>query len=319
MKNMSSLLESPLMQKLSSSSTIVIAGIGGGFDIYAGLPLYFNLLAQNKIIHLANYSFTQLQKTTAKEIHSLCYQVTPNSTHPSSNYFHEKYLAEWLTQQSLDPTVYAFAGTGPKNLKESYITLCHKLNIDTLLLIDGGTDGLMFGDEEDLGTPLQDYTSLAAAYQIPHIKKYLGCIGFGIDQISHNFFLDNVATITQQGGFLGTHQLLPQISESQLYTSAVEYANQKMPGHESIINNAIIASLNGHLGSDYIAAKTRAKNLSTHPLMSQYWFFQLDTFIQNSCYYDLIKDLEEIDEVVEALRLKLPLIKPMRKTKQVIL
>ena len=92
-----------------------------------------------------------------------------------------------------------------------------------------------------------------------------------------------------------------------------------MPGHESIINNAIIASLNGHLGSDYIAAKTRAKNLSTHPLMSQYWFFQLDTFIQNSCYYDLIKDLEEIDEVVEALRLKLPLIKPMRKTKQVIL
>ncbi len=310
----------PLSQELSSSKNILIAGIGGGFDIYAGLPLYFNLISMQKTVHLANYSFTQLQKTTATQIHPLCYHVTPHSQLPSSsNYFPEKYLCEWLTQQHLNPTVYAFAGSGPKRIAESYTTLCHKLNIDILLLIDGGTDGLMFGDEEHLGTPLQDYTSLAAAHQIPNIKKYLACIGFGIDNISHNCFLENIATITKQGGFLGTHKLFANTNESQLYQSAVEYANQKMSGHESIINNAIIASLNGHLGSEYIASKTRAKNLSIHPLMSQYWFFQLESLIQNSCYYELIKDLNTQDEVIEALHMKLPLVKPMRKTKQVIL
>ena len=52
-------------KKLEKAQNILIAGAGGGFDIYSGLPLYFNLRAQGKRVHLANFSFTHLSQTTA--------------------------------------------------------------------------------------------------------------------------------------------------------------------------------------------------------------------------------------------------------------
>lgn len=40
----------------------------------------------------------------------------------------------------------------------------------------------MRGDEENLGTPHEDLTSIAALDLIDGVEKYLVCIGFGIDQ-----------------------------------------------------------------------------------------------------------------------------------------
>lgn len=54
-------------KKIEKAQNILIADTGGGFDIYNGLPLYFNLRAQGKKVHLANFSFTQLRKTTVQE------------------------------------------------------------------------------------------------------------------------------------------------------------------------------------------------------------------------------------------------------------
>lgn len=39
---------------------MLVAGAGGGFDIYAGLPLAFALEAEGKDVHLANLSFNSL-------------------------------------------------------------------------------------------------------------------------------------------------------------------------------------------------------------------------------------------------------------------
>ena len=36
----------PLFQHLEESENILLAGAGGGFDIYARLPIYFNLIEQ---------------------------------------------------------------------------------------------------------------------------------------------------------------------------------------------------------------------------------------------------------------------------------
>ena len=33
----------PFFQELDRAGTILIAGAGGGFDVFSGLPLYFNL------------------------------------------------------------------------------------------------------------------------------------------------------------------------------------------------------------------------------------------------------------------------------------
>ena len=61
-----SLLEPPLMSRLRRHDRILIAGAGGGFDVYAGLPLYVALRAAGRDVFLANLTFTYLGETDAR-------------------------------------------------------------------------------------------------------------------------------------------------------------------------------------------------------------------------------------------------------------
>ena len=50
----------PFFEELAPAKNVLIAGMGGGFDVFAGLPLYVSLKAMGKTVHLANLSFTEL-------------------------------------------------------------------------------------------------------------------------------------------------------------------------------------------------------------------------------------------------------------------
>jgi hypothetical protein len=50
-------LNLPILDQLMAHENILIAGMGGGYDIFCGLPIYFDLRARGKQVHLANYSF----------------------------------------------------------------------------------------------------------------------------------------------------------------------------------------------------------------------------------------------------------------------
>lgn len=54
-------LNLPILEQLASCERILIAGAGGGFDIFAGLPLYFTLRELGKTVHLANFSFSDME------------------------------------------------------------------------------------------------------------------------------------------------------------------------------------------------------------------------------------------------------------------
>jgi hypothetical protein len=49
--------------------------------------------------------------------------------------------------------VYAFPRVGPRSLTPAYLALTEHLDLDAIVLVDGGTDILMRGDEAGLGTP----------------------------------------------------------------------------------------------------------------------------------------------------------------------
>lgn len=51
--------------EIEDSRNVLIAGAGGGFDIYCSIPLYFSLKAMGKNVRLANFSFTLLEETTS--------------------------------------------------------------------------------------------------------------------------------------------------------------------------------------------------------------------------------------------------------------
>ena len=290
----------PFFQELEDSQTILLAGAGGGFDIYAGIPLYFSLVSQGKKVIIANFSFTWLSETTANQVYPYCYHIKiGDGVYSNRNYFPEKYLKLWLAQQGHEVDIYAFERTGVKPLRDAYKYLIKQHNIDTVVLVDGGTDSLMFGDEEGLGTPHEDVCSMAAVYRSGIKKQFLLSVGFGVDHfhgVSHFRFLENVATLSKEGGYMGMFQLIKEMAEADLYLDAIQYVNGCMKGHESIVSNSIISALEGHYGNYHKTYRTAGSELWINPLMTIYWAFDLRQVVRRIKYYDFIKDTQTMHE-----------------------
>lgn len=54
-----SMLRIPIFEELKSiDGPIILAGCGGGFDIYCGIPFYFALKELGKEVYFANLTFT---------------------------------------------------------------------------------------------------------------------------------------------------------------------------------------------------------------------------------------------------------------------
>ncbi|UZR98810.1 DUF1152 domain-containing protein [Chondrinema litorale] len=309
---MTRLSEIQFFNSIKESENILLAGAGGGFDIYSGLPVYFALKQMGKNVTLANFSFTELRKTSATEVFPFCYQVEAScKVLSSNNYFPEKYLCEWLLTRGEQTSIYAFAKTGVLPLKKAYDYIIKKHSIDTIVLVDGGTDSLMFGDEDGLGTPVEDICSMAAVYKTSIKKKHLLSVGFGIDHfhgVSHFRFLENVAELMRDGGYNGMFQVTKEMEEGKHYIAAVEYANMRMKGMESIVNNSISSAVQGYFGNHQVTERTKSSELWINPLMSIYWCFELDAVIQKNKYYPRIKatkNLFEINSEIAAFQLEL--------------
>jgi hypothetical protein len=146
---------------LERSQRVLVAGAGGGFDVYAGLPIYERLRALGKEVFLANLSFTYLGGTNAQQLTRALHLVEPGTT-GGDGYFPERTLARFLSRRGESVCVYAFDKLGVAPVQEGYANLVRSLDLDAIVLVDGGTDILLRGDEQNLGTPEEDMTSLAA-------------------------------------------------------------------------------------------------------------------------------------------------------------
>ncbi len=311
----------PIFDELESSESILLAGAGGGFDIYSGIPLYLNLIKQGKKVVLANFSFTWLNETSSEEVFPFCYKIRiGDSDFSGRNYFPERYLKVWLGLQGLNTDIYAFERTGVQPLKEAYKFIIKAHDIDTIILVDGGTDSLMFGDEDGLGTPQEDICSMAAVFNSGIEKQFLLSIGFGIDHfhgVSHFRFLQNVAEIAKDGGYLGMFQITKEMEEAAKYMEAVEFANEKMFGKESIVSNSIVSALEGEYGDHHRTKRTDKSVLWINPLMTIYWCFDLKAVVRKIKYYDLIKDVNTIGEFNTELSKYRDQLSELRSKKQI--
>jgi hypothetical protein len=90
---------------------ILVAGAGGGFDVYAGLPIYERLRALGKDVFLANFSFIDLARIHARQVTRALYSVDPETT-GSEGYFPERTIARFLSRRGGEVKVYAFARLG---------------------------------------------------------------------------------------------------------------------------------------------------------------------------------------------------------------
>jgi hypothetical protein len=294
----------PFLAELENAERILIAGAGGGYDVFSGLPLFFQLKNAGKAVWLANLSFTDLAMCDGERPVPSVVRVLP-TTGGSGDYFPEAHLSSWLSARFGETPVYAIERTGGRPVLAAYRWLAEALRPDTLILVDGGTDSLMRGDEIGLGTPEEDMASLAAAHALTGIeRKFLVCLGFGVDHfhgVCHAHVLENIAALIVDGGFLGAWSLMREMAEFQLYREAVDHVGARMPRRPSIVNTSITAAVDGCFGDHHPTKRTEGSELFINPLMALFWAFRLESVARRNLYLDRVRETGTYPELSLAI------------------
>jgi len=311
------MLTIPFVRELEPAHNIIIAGAGGGYDVFCGLPLYFALRNAGKQVHLANLTFSPLPRAPESRLTTAVLRVTAE-TPLVTTYFPERYLAEWFRAQGQDVPIYCFERTGVLPLRAAYEALVEQLQLDTIVLVDGGTDSLMRGDETGLGTPQEDVASLTAVSDLNVPRKLLACLGFGIDHfhgVCHWHFLEAVAEMIRSQAYLGMFSLLNEQPEVQSYRAACESVFARMDPAVSIVSSSILDALAGHYGDYHASSRTRGSELWINPLMPVYWTFHAQPVAERILYRSALLNTQsmfEIDKVLNVYRMSHPERRPPR-------
>lgn len=279
--------------------TVLLCGCGGGFDFVHSLVLYPELKRLGKEVVIGSYSFGDPMEITGvapvvfAEGEAVAKLVGAASV-PASDYGPEVHVCSYLDQQYPETAphfiyaYYARAFTVP-TLSRFYNLLIRLHSIDAVILVDGGSDSLMVGDEEGLGDPVEDAVSVATVAGLHGLKfKVLISIGLGADRfntVSDAASLRAVAELTAQGGFLGACSLEPTNPGFQFYKDCVAHVYQRQTFH-SVASGAIISAVEGYYGDEEVPPllQTRVKKGTCYlwPLMGMLWAFDVDTVAARS-------------------------------------
>jgi hypothetical protein len=294
-------LNLPILNQLSTCKNLLIAGMGGGFEVFCGLPIYFELKKHGINAHLANFSFSDIENVDfGNRLTKTLVGITPKADRVFP-YFPELHLANWFKEKRNEEiAIWCFHKTGAAPLTENYRILAKHLSLDGILLIDGGVDSLVRGDEAELGTAVEDLTSLYAVNQLSDISsRLLACIGFGAEQnLTHAHILENITSLTKAGGFLGSCSLTPQMESCQAYDEAVTYVQSQELQDPSVINSSIVSAVRGNFGNYHLTEKTGRSQLWISPLMPIYWFFDFDCVVKQNL---LLPEMEDTTLFRDAL------------------
>ncbi|MFW9874687.1 MAG: DUF1152 domain-containing protein [Candidatus Thorarchaeota archaeon] len=298
------MLKLPFFEELNHSYNILLAGAGGGHDIYSALPLYFMLQKMKKRILLASYSFTRIERTKADEICDNCSMVTHQTKSPENEfYFPEKWLADWFYEINHDTPIYTFHRVGPSRLLQAYQDLQKILQFDTVILVDGGSDALMKGDELGIGSAAEDISSIITVDKLKIKHTYLCCLGLGIDAydgVRDSDSLKAVNELQNLNGCKGAILLMKNMTGVNEYIQAVKHANRNSEKNQSLVQNSIISALEGNYGMQKIGGK-RFTQIYVHSLMQILWIFDL-SIIRNRLLYPTMDNLNSLYEVEREIK-----------------
>lgn len=291
------------LERLANSQRVLLVGAGGGFDIYCGLPLFENLRSQGKQVFLASLNFRSPAPEWGPKVFPgvVCLQGDVSTDLVSA----EVCLSRFLVAEHMDTAVYCFEAQGVLGLLECYRSLAYALAIDAIVLVDGGTDILLRGDEPSLGSPGEDVASLGAAFLLDVPTKLVASLGFGLDAhhgVCHAYVLEAAAELTKTGDFLGAISLLPLDRGLRLLERAVEFVKNQPGARPSIITGSVVAAALGEFGDVHVSDRTRGSELFINPLMSMYWSFTVEGLAHRCLYLDEILKTRTRGEVTLAIQ-----------------
>ena len=301
--------------------SVLLCGCGGGFDFVHGLTLYQELRRLGKTVVIGSYSFGApeeiggLAEVVFSEQGVIAKRVSAANL-PARSYAPEVHLCSFLDTQEPDAAphyVYAYYARSfsVPRLRSLYQQLIDRHAVDAVILIDGGSDSLMRGDEEGLGDPIEDAVSVAAVASLPGLRlKLLVCLGLGADrynQVSDAASLRAVAELTAQGGFLGAVSLEPQSPSFHFYRQGLEhiYARHGERGFRSVVAGTIVSAVEGWFGRESVPPllqkRVRPGESFIWPLMAVLWTFDVEVVARRSLVAQWLRDCTQVDECYAAL------------------
>ncbi len=202
--------------------------------------------------------------------------------------------------------VYVFGKAGFRTLRAGYEKVLKEHNIDTIILVDGGVDSLMRGDEEGCGTIFQDTISIGVVDSLDVPTKILACVGFGTETeegVCHYRALENIAALTKDGGFLGACALTANMEAFQYYEEVCRKVFAS-PGLRSHVHTRIIPAVHGEFGqnamhddADAVLDLLSDMPPFVSPLAPLYWFFDVEAVARRNLLISAFANTDTFAEV----------------------
>ena len=280
------------------SGRVLLAGAGGGYDILGAVPLAHDLEAQGCEVHLASLSFTYLNGLDrARHLVELgCLYEVGGDAAVEAAYCPEAWLARFLGRP-----IWCFDKVGVQPLSRAYRYLVEHLGLDAIVLVDGGIDAILRGDETSLGTPAEDLVSLAAVSGLG-IPAYVACLGLGAeirDGIPHEQVFARIAELTRAGGYLGAQALVAGTPRGERYRDAMAFVvAHQQTRKQSHVHKVVLAAMAGEYGEV-------APHVWLSALLPVHWWFDLATVARTHLFLDELRATESIWDVaarIEAVR-----------------
>ena len=303
------MLEQPVMRALGGARRVLLAGCGGGYDVLGAVPLRHALREANVEVALASLSFCYLNGLdhARQDAHAPNLYAVPAEAATEHKYCPEAHLARFLDgEDGAGHVVWSFDKTGVRPLARAYRALVERLAIDAIILVDGGIDALLRGDETSLGTPSEDLASLAAVTSLD-VPVLLACVGMTSelrDGIAHAQVFERIAELSRESGYLGASALVPGTPACDVYLRAVDavfagQASQK----QSHVHKVITRAVRGEFGAPQ-------PHVWLSPLASMFWFFDAHVVARTHCFLSELHATESMWDVaarIEGIRKSLPI------------
>jgi hypothetical protein len=294
--------------ELQAKQRVLVAGAGGGYDIFCGLPIALELESKGHDVFWANYSFTTLGEVEGGRWHNdHLLEVSASCSLRHGDYFPERLLSAWYAKHRGDSRpIYCFRRGGVIPTLRSYNQIVENHKIDTVICIDGGVDGIFRGDETDMGTPSMDSISVISTANCNAEKKYYACTAFGTEgaegTVSHAQALNRMAELSAKNAFLGVGVVLQHDEVGRTFLEAVRFVfDQVSPVRRSIILSTMVAAMSGKFGHVSVHEKTNDTPPWLSPLTTLYWYFDADAVARLKLFYQEVLQSESVSDVNKAI------------------
>ena len=298
-----------LLGHLPHVRRVLLAGCGGGYDILGEVPLVHALRGSGVEVELASLSFCYLNGLDGAAqdpaVPNL-YAVT-GACATEGAYYPRAWRARWLdATHGGAHTVWCFDKAGVRPLARAYRALATRHGLDAIVLIDGGIDAVLCGDETSLGTPSEDLAALAAVTELD-VPVVLACVGLSAelrDGIAHAQVFARVIELARLGAYRGASALVAGTPACDAYLPAVFAGQQQQK--RSHVHDVIMRSARGEFGAV-------APHVWLSALANMYWVFDGRVVVRTHAFLDALRPTASIWEVaarIEGIRKELPIQAP---------